>query len=38
MNPRFPKQVRAIHKRFVSSIAFALRLSFHTPEKNFGDY
>jgi len=38
INPRFPKQVRAIHKRFVSSIAFALQLHFKDRNKNFGDY
>ena len=38
IRPCFPKQMRAIHKRFVSSIAFALQLSFPTQKKNFGDY
>ena len=37
-SPRFPKQVRTIHKRFMSSIAFALQLHFQTQKKNFGDY
>jgi len=38
VNPRFPKQVRTIHKRFVSTIAFALQLHSQTQKKNFGDY
>jgi hypothetical protein len=38
INPRFPKHVRTIHKRFVSSIAFALQLHFHIQEEKFGDY
>jgi len=38
MSPSFPKELRAIHKRFVSSIAFALQLHSQTQKKNFGDY
>lgn len=38
INPRFPKELRAIHKRLVSSIAFALQLDSQTQKKNFGDY